>query len=93
MEVTWLAELTEEKQQLIQAAAKEKENLLRQVQGTAETRLDEIKNDIGFAVRRVVRDVPDKSTKVNPDSAQRMLIRLHEVLSELERRGIRVKGE
>lgn len=90
---TRVAELTEEKQQLIGAAAKEKENLLRQVQGTAETRLDEIKNDIGFAVRRVVRDVPDKSTKVNPDSAQRMLIRLHEVLSELERRGIRVKGD
>lgn len=82
-----------EKQRLTEETAKEKEALARQVQGTAETRIDEIKKDIGFALRRVVRDIPEKSTKVNPDSAQRIFIRLHEVLSELERRGIRVKGE
>jgi hypothetical protein len=88
-----VAELTGEKQRLTDEAAKEKEALARQVQGTAETRIDEVKKDIGFAVRRVVRDIPDKSTKVSPESAQRIFIRLHEVLSELERRGIRVKGE
>jgi hypothetical protein len=88
-----VSELTGEKQRLTTEAAKEKEALARQVQGTAETRIDEIKKDIGFAVRRVVRDIPDKSTKVSPESAQRIFIRLHEVLSELERRGIRVKGE
>jgi predicted nucleic acid-binding Zn-ribbon protein len=88
-----VAELTGEKQRLTDEATKEKEALARQVQGTAETRIDEVKKDIGFAVRRVVRDIPDKSTKVSPESAQRIFIRLHEVLSELERRGIRVKGE
>ncbi len=88
-----VADLTREKQRLSEEAAKEKEALARQVQGTAETRIDEIKKDIGFAIRRVVRDVPDKSTKVSPESAQRIFIRLHEVLYELERRGIRVKAE
>jgi len=88
-----VTELIGEKQRLTEETAKEKEALARQVQGTAETRIDEIKKDIGFAIRRVVRDIPEKSTKVNPDSSQRIFIRLHEVLSELERRGIRVKGE
>ena len=88
-----VADLTREKLCLSEEAAKEKEALARQVQGTAETRIDEIKKDIGFAIRRVVRDVPDKSTKVSPESAQRILIRLHEVLYELERRGIRVKAD
>lgn len=88
-----VAELIQEKECLIAATTKEREGLLRQIQGTAATRIDELKNDIGFAIRRVVRDVPDKSTRISPDSAQRMLIRLHEVLVELERRGIRVRGE
>lgn len=87
------AELAARSSEVERAAAARNEELQRRIQANAIAQVDEVKNDIRFAVTRIIRDVPNKRASVDVETGRRVLIRLHEVLDELERRGIRIRTE
>lgn len=73
--------------------AKEREDLQRLIQGNADRRLQEFRNSVGGPLRKLLNRVPDRGAPVPSELGAVLLARLHEVIDELESKGIRARPE
>ena len=73
--------------------AKEREDLQRLIQGNADRRIQEFRNSVGGPLRRLLNRVPDRGAPVPSELGAVLLARLHEVIDELESRGIRARPD
>jgi hypothetical protein len=72
---------------------KEREDLQRLIQGNADRRLQEFRNSVGGSLRKLLNRVPDRGAPVPSELGAVLLARLHEVIDELESKGIRARPE
>jgi hypothetical protein len=73
--------------------AKEREDLQRLIQANADRRLQEFRNAVGGSLRKLLNRVPDRGAPVPSELGAVLLVRLHEVMDELESKGIRARPE
>jgi hypothetical protein len=71
--------------------AKEREDLQRLIQANADRRLQEFRNALGGSLRQLLNRVPNRGASVPSELGAVLLARLHEVIDELESKGIRAR--
>lgn len=73
--------------------AQEREELQRLIEANADRRLQEFRNAVGGSLRQLLNRVPNRGASVPSDLGAVLLTRLHEVIDELESKGIRARPE
>jgi hypothetical protein len=72
---------------------KEREDLQRLIEANADRRLQEFQNGVAGSLRKLLSKIPGRGTPVSPALAAVLLIRLHEVIDELDQKGIHTRPE
>lgn len=73
--------------------AKEREDLQRLIQANADRLIQEFRNSVGGSLRTLLNRLPDRGAPVTAALGAVLLVRLHEVIDELESKGIRARPQ
>ena len=88
-ESQWGTKLRERETEFV----KDRESLQCFIESNAKRRLQEFSNAVGGSLRKLLNKVPDRGAPVPSELGEVLLVRLHEVMDELEAKGIRARPE